>query len=144
MDDLETKFPGLRDSRYSVTSPEDIRYNCIAWAMADTGRWWWPDDDSFWPQGITREETIAAFVAAFRESGFALCDDSLLEDGCEKLAIYTVSDDVPTHVARQLQSGLWTSKLGQLQDIQHRLEDLVGSLYGQCQHFLKRERSRTS
>ena len=27
MDDLETLFPGLRDSGYVVTSPEDIRYN---------------------------------------------------------------------------------------------------------------------
>jgi hypothetical protein len=91
-----------------------------------------------------RRESIAAFVAAFGESGFVPCDDSRLEEGCEKLAIYTVLDNVPTHVARQLQAGLWTSKLGQLQDIQHRLEDLVGSLYGQCQHFLKRERSLTS
>jgi hypothetical protein len=35
------------------------------------------------------------------------------------------------------------TKLGQLQDIQHGLEDLVGSLYGQCRHFLKRKRSLT-
>ncbi len=36
-------------------------------------------------------------------------------------------------------SGLWSSKLGQLQDIQHRLEDLVGSVYGHCACFLRRE-----
>lgn len=112
--------------------------------MQDTERWWWPDDDSFWPEGIAREESIAAFMAALGESGFEPCDDARLEEGCEKLAIYALLDDVPTHVARQLESGLWTSKLGQLQDIQHRLEDLVGRLYGQCQYFLKRERTVTS
>jgi hypothetical protein len=144
MDELETSFPGLRDSKYVVTSPEDVRYNCIAWAVRDTQRWWWPDEDSFWPERVAREESIAAFLAAFKESGFLPCEDSRLEEDCEKLAIYTALDDVPTYVARQLPSGHWTSKLGQLHDIQHRLEDLVGALYGQCQHFLKRERSLTS
>jgi hypothetical protein len=141
MNDLERLFPALDSSRYAVTSPEDIRYNCVAWAVKDTDRWWWPDEDSYWPEGIARDESIAAFVEAFRDAGFVPCDDSHLEEGCEKIAICSAPDNIPTHVARQLQSGLWTSKLGQLQDIQHRLEDLIGTVYGRCQHFLRRERS---
>jgi hypothetical protein len=62
------------------------------------------------------------------------------EPGYEKVAIYAAPDGTPTHVARQLTSGLWSSKLGQLQDIQHRLEDLAGSVYGDCARFPKRER----
>jgi hypothetical protein len=141
MDHLEGLFPGLRDSGYVVTSPEEIRYNCVAWAAGDEQQWWWPGEDSYWPEGVAREETIAAFLAAFGELGFVSCEDHLLEEGYEKIAIYATPDGVPTHVARQLPSGLWSSKLGQLQDIQHHLEDLAGSLYGRCTHFLKRERS---
>ncbi|MGP0067957.1 MAG: hypothetical protein ACLQGP_30730 [Isosphaeraceae bacterium] len=143
MDELETLFPGLRGSGYVVTSPEDVRYNCVAWAAGDEERWWWPDEDSHWPEGIPREETIAAFVAAYRELGFAPCDDPLVEEGSEKIAIYADPDGIPTHVSRQLASGFWSSKLGQLQDIQHQLEDLAGFQYGHCAHFLRWERSIT-
>jgi hypothetical protein len=140
MDHLESLFPGLHGSGYLVTSPVDDRYNYVAWGAHDQGRWWWPDEDSYWPEGVSREETIAAFVAALGELGFRSCDDPLLEPGYEKAAVYAMPDGMPTHVARQLPSGSWSSKLGQLQDIEHQLEDLAGSVYGYCAHFLKRER----
>ena len=143
MDDLETLFPGLRDSGYVITSPEDIRYNCVAWAAGDEERWWWPDEDSYWPEGIAREETITAFVAAYGGLGFVQCDSPAFEEGYEKIAIFA-DYTIPTHVARQLSSGFWSSKLGQLQDIQHRLESMAGSLYGDCKCFLKRQRSVVS
>lgn len=43
MDPLEELFPGLRETEYTLTSPEDRGYNCIAWAAGDLSRWWWPD-----------------------------------------------------------------------------------------------------
>ena len=132
MDDLESLFPGLRGSGYVITSPEEVRYNGVAWAAEDPEPWWWPDDDSYWPARVAREETMAAFVAAFGELGFVSCEDHLLEERYEKVAIYATPDGVPTHVARQLPSGLWSRKLGQLQDIQHHVEGLAGSLYGRC------------
>ena len=67
MDRLETLFPGLSGSGYVITSPADDRYNGIAWAAQDTGRWWWPADDSDWPEGVPREGTIGAFIAAYGE-----------------------------------------------------------------------------
>ncbi len=140
MADLESLFPGLRGSGYLVTSPEDIDDNCVAWAAEDEEHWWWPDEDSYWPEGVVREETIAALVAVFETLGFLPCNGPLLEEAFVKVAIYAALDGIPTHVARQLPSGLWTSKLGQLQDIEHRLEDLGGSLYGHCTYYLKRER----
>ena len=45
MDNLESLFPELIGSIYLVTSPEDIRYNCVGWAMEDTQRWWWNERD---------------------------------------------------------------------------------------------------
>jgi len=55
MGDLESLFPGLRGSGFVETSPEDIRYNCVAWAAEDKDRWWWPDEDSYWPEGVALE-----------------------------------------------------------------------------------------
>ncbi len=39
MDELESLFPGIRGSGYVVTSPEDTRYNCLAWTAEDKERW---------------------------------------------------------------------------------------------------------
>ena len=41
---IEQAFPRLRGAPYQVTSPEDDRYNCIAWAAGDPKHWWWPDE----------------------------------------------------------------------------------------------------
>lgn len=37
---------------------------------------------------------------------------------------------IPSHAARQLPNGRWTSKCGQAEDIEHDLRDLEGRLYG--------------
>ncbi len=39
-DDIEDCFPLVADAGYRVTSPPAPRYNCIAWAAADTRKWW--------------------------------------------------------------------------------------------------------
>jgi hypothetical protein len=44
-----------------------------------------------------------------------------------------------THAARQLDNGKWTSKLGQLEDIEHEsLEALSGAVYGSVVQVLKK------
>lgn len=71
--------------------------------------------------------------------GYALCKNAGYEDGFEKIAIYVDSNGKPTHVARQLSSGHWTSKLGKLEDIEHKtLESLSGSQYGTVAVIMKR------
>jgi len=44
----------------------------------------------------------------------------------------------PTHAARQLPSGRWSSKLGPMEDIEHELQDVTGSVYGSVVLVLKR------
>jgi len=88
-----------------------------------------------WPQGIPREETIYAFVQAYETLGYRLCFDEKLEPGIEKIAIYGLEIPgqgiQPTHAARQLESGEWTSKLGDFEDISHTtLDALNGPVYG--------------
>ncbi len=106
---------------FTVTSPASPVYNCIAWAAGDATRWWWPDAFGFyyWPDQTSRSETLDAFTAMFRGLGYEICEGSRLEAGFEKVAIYVDGRARPTHAARQLDNGNWTSKLGQEVDIQH-------------------------
>jgi hypothetical protein len=142
--ELEQDWPGLAQAQYRVTSKHMGDYNCLAWAIEETDRWWspLPEDDYYWPEGVPREASVAAFVKAYETLGFALCESGELEAGVEKLAIYVTADARPQHVARQLPNGLWTSKLGRLEDIEHELDGLAGKLYGTVQCFMKRVQSK--
>ncbi len=123
---LELAFSRLKPEGYRVTSPPTTQYNCIAWAAGRDDRWWWPDADSYWPEGAQKEETIESFAAAFAMLGYKTCEASEFEAGCEKIAIFVDSMGTPTHAARQLPSGKWTSKCGRLEDIEHDLLEAVG------------------
>ncbi len=137
---LKALFPGLRGTAYQVTSPANDLYNCIAWAAGETLRWWWPDllRNRYWPAGVVRDETLAAFQEAFGSLGYAVCADETLEAGFEKVALFARPDGFPTHAARQLGSGRWTSKLGEVEDIEHALRDLEGVEYGSVALVMKR------
>ncbi len=134
--DLEELLPGLKGAAYSLTSKRDKQYNCIAWAAGDGERWWWPHEDAYWPPGVPREETLEAFVELFRALGYETCDDDAVEPSFEKVAIFA-SDRGPEHAARQ-RGGVWTSKIGFLEDIVHTVEALQGESYGQVVRFMKR------
>ena len=70
--------------------------------------------------------------------GFVPCADESLEPGFQKVALFADPAGMPTHAARQLASGHWTSKLGQAEDIEHELRALKGEIYGAATLFLKR------
>ena len=134
---LHRSFPKLRDFR--VTSPPSEDYNCIAWAAGINNDWWWPDPDCTWPPGVLREVTLSAFIAVFAALGYEPCDDGALEEKTEKVAIYTLPEGWPTHAARQLPTGRWTSKLGYEEDIEHRSPaELEGVVYGAVVQYMRR------
>lgn len=138
----ENKFPNLYHTEYSVTSKQSTSYNCFAWAAGEDNRWWSPIDPDnmyYWVEGVIAELTMSAFIQAYKSLGYKLCDNSELEVGFEKIAIYATSDGEPTHAARQLFNGKWTSKLGRWEDIEHELEGLTGEMYGSVQQILKRQ-----
>jgi hypothetical protein len=125
-------FPNLEESDYEKTSPSTPSYNCIGWAAGDMD-WWEPDSgyDYYWPPNTPREYTMSAYVKAYQTLGYQSCGTAKFEAGFEKIALYADSDGMPTHAARQLRSGQWTSKLGSFEDIKHpTLECLNGDLYG--------------
>jgi hypothetical protein len=146
--EIESLFPRLQPSAYRVTSPRTRDYNCIAWAAGETHRWWWPDPDPendavYWPAGVPREETLPAFLAAFATLGYVPCAADAPEAGFDRIALFADTAGVPTHAARQLPSGRWTSKLGFLEDIEHDLHDLSGAEYGAVVQILRRPTSST-
>ncbi|MBI4027853.1 MAG: hypothetical protein HY360_22905 [Verrucomicrobia bacterium] len=126
---------------FRKTSDRTPAYNCIAWAAGETHRRWWPDQmkTGYWPKGIPRESTLAAFVQAFGTLGYEPCDKPKLEAGFEKVAIYVGEGDKPKHAARQLPNGRWASKLGDEIDIEHDLNGVEGTIYGKAVRFLKRK-----
>jgi hypothetical protein len=136
---LEELFPGLRGQPYQITSPGDSNYNCIALEVGDTSKWWWPDlaEEDAWPTGVARVETVSAFQAAFATLGYVVCDHDLFEVGYEKIALFALLG-IPKHASRQLQTGRWTSKLGEREDIEHALHDLTGMIYGSVALVMKR------
>jgi len=152
----ESFFPNLKRDDYRVTSDETsaakVRYNCIAHAVGENAQWWWPDGfditgyDVHWPAEVAREHSLNAFIAVFQAKGFVPCDDvnGNLEPGFEKVAIYCDTEDLPTHAARQLTSGDWSSKLGDWEDIEHKtLACLESKHYGSVAKILKPQTQST-
>jgi hypothetical protein len=140
-DEIAEIFPNLKN--YQITSPADYRYNCIAWAADDTKNWWQPSDAPyfFWLRD-DRSDSLENFVKTFNILGYKEETDSALEPKFEKIALYTDADGLPSHATRQNENGLWTSKLGEAEDIEHDTpEALEGEAYGAVKIILKRPRT---
>lgn len=150
---LEAELENLRGTGYDQypISPQTPRppkwYNCIAYAVGHTDKWWWPDPKKYlyyWPPHLPRQhpntETLENFIRAFEWKGYKRCKSGKFKKGVEKVVIF-LKNNRPTHAARQLESGLWTSKCGKLEDIQHEtLAAVEGTSYGRAMVFLHRRR----
>lgn len=148
--DLQAQCPNLLYADWSIRSPFDDSYQCIAWAACDTARQWWPNRDYYWPEGLPTIDppeiaTIEYFIEGFARLGYRMCTSRDFEVGYQKVAIYA-NDVGVTHMARQHFWGrCWLSKIGPLEDIRHRrLEDVEGSTselayeYGEVVQLLRR------
>lgn len=141
-------LPGLAaDEHFKLTSPSTSDYNCMSWANKWKNRWMWPnidghipEPDEFWPDEVPHDEKPSTFIKAFRVLGFIDADDANLEQGYEKIALYKGAQGLVTHAARQLDNGMWTSKLSWWEDIQHGTpHSLEGELYGKVFCYMKRK-----
>lgn len=135
-------FPGLVGTGADKTSEATPAYNCIAWAADDDSNWWQAEDpfnQYYWPAGVPREAGLDALLIAFAQLGYAPCDSEDWEPGFEKVAIYGALNGQPSHMARQLPDGGWTSKLGESVDIRHDdAWNLEGAVYGTRLRVLRR------
>lgn len=140
---IPQSFPRLRREPFEVKSPCTTNYNCIGWAAGDDQNWWWPGG-RYWPGTVTRDDSVATFMAAFAALGYECCDSDAVEPGVEKVALYVDEQrGRVTHAARQLPDGFWTSKLGPQWDINHSLDGVCGPhpAYGRVAQILRRPRS---
>jgi hypothetical protein len=146
--DIERDFPKLAADGWKKTSQATSDYNCFAFALHDQDHWYsplpicgycWPADE------IPRNATLQTMIELYRyEGGFEPCEDGDYQEGFEKIALYVNQAGNVTHAARQVDSRTWTSKLGNLADIEHpllsSLEDAGTKRndYGSVARFLKR------
>jgi hypothetical protein len=134
-ENIKRLFPRLNYDHFKVTSEEDINYNCVAWAaMEDKTRFWqpfWgaPYRQYYWPAGVPRKLSMDAYKALFERLGYEVCSEATYEKDYEKVALFEKRGFF-SHVAHQSKDGIWKSKLGDLQDIEHKLESLIGKTYG--------------
>jgi hypothetical protein len=139
-------FENIEPLDFDCTSDRTDDYNCIAWAFGKTDVPWWPTTISpyYWPPELPKEpqevaETIENFVAAFTGEGYRVCKSGKMESGYEKIAIYADDKHIPTHAARMLPDGIWSSKLGDFEDIEHKtLHGIEGQEYGHVVRFMRR------
>ncbi len=137
-----TQFPNSQLEPFLATSPHTPSYNCIAWAFGDDTKWYWPDPIHmyYWPLSVPREITIDAFIALYNSISYMICASGEYEEGKEKIAIFVDSQGIPTHAARQLTNGSWTSKLGQHIDVQHSIMAMEGGDYGNVSVYMERQK----
>ena len=140
-EEIERVFPGLTGTPWEIASPQDGTYNCVAFALGDTERWWWPislpPSGAYWPADSPRTETVAAFRSALATFGFEPMDDETLVAGVAKVALF-VKGSRTCHIAVQRADGRWASKLGTQWDIVHPLRALEGDEYGFVTDILAR------
>ena len=135
---IRALFPNLPPDQYQETSEQTCDYNCIAFAAEDEENWWWPSEDSFWPVEIV-DDSLASFEHAFRVArNYEPCQDGQFEAGFQKVAVYSAGNRVK-HMARQIDNGLWASKLGMGWDISHQTTgSLICPKYGDSISYLRR------
>ena len=134
------EFPLLILGEYEITSQDTEEYNCVAWAVNDDSRWWQPSGapHHYWPNDSYDDYSVEALITAYNSLGYETCENSNLEAGFEKIAVYATPDGEYAHASRQLPNGQWASKLGDWQDIDHlRVEALESASYGIVHTFLR-------
>ena len=136
--EIQRKWPNLKLSEnFQFTSEQTWDYNCVAWALDINDDWIQFEYDE---NGDLRvDQSVQKYITFFQEKGFVACEDNDLEQGIQKICIYTDGNNIFTHVCLQLVNGLWASKVGEYEDIKHDdLESLSGTFYGVPTVIMKR------
>ncbi|MEO6613632.1 MAG: hypothetical protein ABIT05_12655 [Chitinophagaceae bacterium] len=134
------EFPNSPNEPFTQTSHVDVGYNCIAWAASDNTRWYEPDPIGFyyWPPEVPRAYTVDAYINLYEHLGYERCWNGDLEPGYEKIAVFA-HGPIPTHAARQLNTGIWTSKLGKNIDVEHSIPAIEEGFYGNVVQYLRKQ-----
>src|SRR5262249_40151901 len=122
-------FPRLREE-FEVLAAASPSYNCIGWSLGFNNSWVWP---------VEAGQTVSLyhFDALYRYYGFTRVNKLAYrrQPDHDKVVLYAArranGHITPTHAARQMPDGSWTSKLGSLPLIRHlHPHDVAGPSYG--------------
>lgn len=140
---IEDRFPALRGTPWKIKSRKTKRYNCLAWAAREKHRRWDFAKGAYWPPGVKKAMGIAYLVGAFQAEGFSVCNENdcqTYDSTADSIVVYE-RNRIGTHAARLLANGMWSSKLGDIEDVEHQTpEALSGDRYGYPRVYMKRKR----
>ncbi|RZJ46554.1 MAG: hypothetical protein EOO44_22705, partial [Flavobacterium sp.] len=90
-------FPGLGDDQnFKVTSNQDEKYNCIAWANGRSDIFWWPTehkiDGVFWPIE-EKDLNVSTLIKVFQTRGYTICENGDFDPKFVKVALYVNEKD---------------------------------------------------
>ena len=137
-------FPVLADdSHFEITSDCTPAYNCIGWALGMNDVWvglYHPSQFawSWWPQGVPCDEKQESLIALFEYFGFEQTTIDDIEDGYDKVALYSNAEGW-THAARVIGNNVLHSKIGTAWDIHHSGGNIFAATeYGNIFAYMKR------
>jgi hypothetical protein len=77
--ELERCFPKLQTGAYQITSSEDPKYNCVAFALGCITlffqRYSFPSKTYYWPPQVERDDTVESWMKVFALHGYQPCDN---------------------------------------------------------------------
>lgn len=142
-EEISTKWPNLKiGDNFSYTSLKRRGFNCVAYALEFENKDW---DMLVFAKIYNLDKTqldhsANGYAKIFSEKfGFEKCDNPNLEEGFKKIALYENNEGDFTHIARQMESGKWTSKMGNYEDIEHYdLIGISGNFYGKPSMYMRK------
>jgi hypothetical protein len=97
------------------------------------GGYWWPTTVA------TMLYSVRAYEQVYETMSYQPCGNGDFVLGTEKIALYGHDPGECLHVARQLINGMWTSKMGDLADIEHATpQEVEGEKHGRVLAFMER------
>jgi hypothetical protein len=133
-------FPNADLDGFYETSKRNALNNCYAWAGGDKENIWYPTKSYYVWFTDSKSEKLDNFIENYGYVGYKeITESRKYEPEFEKIAIFVDEDGLPSHATRQKDNGCWTSKLGILEDVEHKtLECIEGAGYGMVKVILKR------
>lgn len=139
---LKETLPDLVEGvSFEFTSPVDLNYNCLAWALSYNNRYLDRGNGCFWAWPDCSPETAEGWACVCKHHQFELVPDGDIgfTPGIEKVVILR-NDVGDLHAARQSRDGKWKSKLGWGPDIDHIDLRALERAYGKIVIVLQKPR----
>ncbi|SDE51201.1 DUF7689 domain-containing protein [Riemerella columbipharyngis] len=131
-------FPKLDTSISRITSISTQCYNCVSWTLGITNEWLWPDGGFLLPS--EKSTKLEYFDEFYKKLGYTKTTD-IKDADVEAWGIDNGVDPLyMTHASVRYTPDrtVWESKLGALQRLTHKADDLESDTYGKVRAYYKK------